>query len=55
MTVEQKAEEKQHLEEVGKELAQAKGLLRAWYQYCKDTKGRTPLQLETAEFLAKVK
>ena len=34
-----------------KQLAQAKGLLRAWFQYCIDTKGRTPLQLETAQFL----
>ena len=33
------------------QLTKARGLLRAWFQYCIDTKGKTPLQIETAQFL----
>lgn len=37
------------------QLEQAKVLLRAWYQYCINTKGRTLLQSETAQFLNDIK
>lgn len=35
-------------------LTKAKGLLRAWFQYCIDTKGKTPLKIETAQFLKEI-
>ena len=39
----------------GDQLTKAKGLLRAWFQYCIDTEGKTPLQIETAQFLEEIK
>ena len=32
-------------------LTKARCLLRAWFQYCIDTEGKTPLKIETAQFL----
>ena len=36
------------------QLAKARGLLRAWFQYCIDTEGKTPLKIETAQFLKEI-
>ena len=37
-----------------KQLTKVRGLLRAWFQYCIDTEGKTPLKIETAQFLKEI-